>query len=75
MKRASEVPPPVESAGFRPVTSLNGFGDKIGERPGLGEERDRVGWLEGQRRAPADVGRRHPALDLRGERIERPAGR
>ena len=32
MKRASDVPPLVESFGRRPVTSLDGVGDEIGER-------------------------------------------
>ena len=71
MKRASEVPRR-SKARAPPRHVLNRFGDEIGERPGLGEKGDRIAWLEGQRRAPADVGRRHAALDLRGKRIGRP---
>ena len=49
MKRASDVPPVVESAGARPVTSLIAADDEIDERPGLGHER------VGVRGLPVDV--------------------
>ena len=50
MKRASDVPPLVESAGRRPVTSSTACGDEIGEGAARGQEGDRVGRIEGQRR-------------------------
>ena len=48
MKRASEVPPPVESSGARPVTSATASATRSVNGPRGGEERDGVGGVEGQ---------------------------
>ena len=65
-------PPAGRERRLPPGHVLDRFGDEIGERSRLGEEGACVAGLEGQRRASASVRRRHPALDLRGERIVRP---
>ena len=44
-------PPAGRKRGLAPGHVLNRLGDEIGERPGLGQKCDRVGRLEGQRRA------------------------
>ena len=72
MKRASEVPPPVESEGRAPGDVLDRGGDEIGERTGLGEKGDRVGRLEGQRRALRPDRRGDSPLDLGAKRFGRP---
>ena len=40
MKRASDVPPPVENSGALPVDLSYGLGDQIGERAWRGDEGD-----------------------------------
>ncbi len=48
MKRASEVPPLVESCGRRPVTSSTALATRSVKAPRGGEERDGVGGIEAQ---------------------------
>ena len=70
MKRASEVPPVVDSFGLRPVTSLIAPADEIDERAGLGQEDVRVRRLPVDAPAHAFAGRRLRALlDQRLERV------
>ena len=51
----------------------DGVGDEVGERPALGQKRDRIGGIEGQREAPAPRRRLDAPLDLGRERLRRPA--
>src|SRR5579863_6742123 len=51
---------------------LDRRGDEIGKRSGFGEKGDRVGRLEGERRALALVRRSDPTLDFGRERIRPP---
>ena len=64
MKRASDVPPVVESFGFRPVTSVIALADHLDERPGRGEEH------VGVRRLPFDVPADAVARRLRGAPLD-----
>ena len=63
MKRASEVPPLVESAGAARSTSSTASRDEIGEGAARGQEGDRVGRIEGRasQRAPPAAARRRAA--------------
>ena len=72
MKRASEVPPPVESEGLRPVTSSTARATRSVNGPGLVRNATALVGSKVERRAPAAVRRRDPALDLGGERFGRP---
>ena len=58
MKRASEVPPEVDSFGVRRSTAVNGCGHHVGERAGLGDEH------VGVRRFPVDRQRTLPSAAL-----------
>ena len=64
MKRASEVPPPVESFVSTPVDFANRARDEIGEGAAGGEEGDGVGRVEGEfvRRLRAGRARAVPAI-------------
>ena len=73
MKRASEVPPLVDSFGVDAGRLFDRARDEVGERPARGQERDGVGRIEGQRIARALRRRGDAPLDLGAERRRRPA--
>ena len=68
MNRASEVPPEVESAGFRPVTSLIAslYGDCLSQRGGEVWLGSVAALLEGRQDVPATL-RALMERPLRGE--------
>ena len=70
MKRASDVPPVVESSGLRPVTSAIALRNQIGERPRLGDEHAGIRRLPFERELDLAAGRLGGALlDQRLQRI------
>ena len=71
MKRASDVPPPVESAGRRPVTSSTAPATRSVNAPCQVQEGDRIGRIEGERMTPRGRGR-DASGDLLFQRFGRP---